>query len=102
MISPIQKSDKVATIRSRDSISEERFSEMIKEIYDVMLRYSYSRKITLRKDNPIQIGNVSFWFETDKSSEESVLKFNQSVKSWNESAIQSDINSFLHDIYFTG
>lgn len=100
MINPIKERLESDAPIKQTNITEEVFSELIKEIYTVMLDYSRIRRKMLTHDNPIQIGNVIFWFESNKDLTEYSIKFNNSVTVWNEKAIRTDILLHLHDLYY--
>jgi len=95
-IKPLDKK----TVVVDNTISDERFTYLIREVYAIMLDYSRIRRKVLNKNNPIRIGNVSFWFEPEPSTNQPQLKFNNSVKAWDETAIVRDIDQYMHDLYF--
>lgn len=81
-------------------ISDERFAYLIKEVYAVMLDYTRIRKKNLVKTNPIQVGNVSFWFQPDPETKQPQIKFSHTVKAWDEAAIVRDLDQYMHDLYY--
>jgi hypothetical protein len=87
-------------IVSANNIDDKRFAYLIKEIYAVMLDFTRIRSKNLIKVNPMQIGNVSFWFEKEVGTEKPQLKFSHSVKAWDEAAIVRDLDQYLHDLYY--
>lgn len=95
-IKPLDKKKIVAA----NNISEQQFAHIVKEVYAVMLDYSRIRQKRLNKKNPLLIGNVSFWFDSDPKTKEPQLKFSHSVKAWDEKAIIRDLDQYLHDLYY--
>lgn len=86
---------------SRDeTISDDRFKELIRQIYDVMLAYTRVRGKALTKTHPIQIGNATFWFDTDIKTGKSSLSFEPSLPSWKEELVVRDIDLHTHDLYY--
>lgn len=100
MISPIKKQKNPKKEKDK-SISSSRFQYLIEEIYSVMLDYSRIRKVFLTKDQPIQIGNSSFWFESNEETGEAYIKFNTPVSGWNEDSILRDLNTHFHNLFYS-
>lgn len=98
MINPIIPQDK-KELKPVNYIDDERFKQLINEIYSTMLTYSRLRKKPLNKNNVIRIGNVSFWFETYTDGE-AQLKFSKPVKLWDETAVVNDLEQHFHDLHF--
>jgi hypothetical protein len=102
MTNPIIVPKKITTEdnkKNKFGIDENKFKVIIKEIYDLMLHYSTARNILLVKNNPIRIGGILFWFETDKKTGESYLKYHQPPSQWKEDEIIYDIDTHLYNLY---
>ena len=100
MIDAIKSKPKVEVDPST-IITTDKFNNIVTEVYDVMISYSRVSGKGLTKSHPMLIGNVTFWFETDEKLDQSYLKFDRSVNTWNEDAIMDDVNRHIHDIFYT-
>ena len=83
-----------------NDITKKQFTELMVQIYDIMLHFSRVRGELLTKDNPIYIGNVSFWFETDLETNQSNIRFNQPVGLWKEDVIRNDLDLHFHNLFY--
>lgn len=99
MITPIKKKPPESNV-SRSNITDTEFKELIAEIYDIMIHYSRIKQKMLHKEQPMLIGNVTFWFETNAVTKEPQMRFSTSVSSWNISSIRTDIQQFTHELYY--
>lgn len=101
MIAAIKPRNNVDVVQI-NHINDETFKYLINQIYDIMVDYTRMHKKYLTKNNPIQIGNISFWFETDSATNESRISFSRSVDSWNEKDIIRDLEQHFYDLHFNG
>lgn len=84
-----------------DAISDERFKVIIRDIYDVMLAYTRVRGKALNKNHPIQVGNVTLWFDVNADTGKASLSFEPARQSWNEELVVRDINLHTHELYYS-
>ena len=84
-----------------NNISPERFQYIIGEVYSIMLHYTRVQGTLFTKHNPILVGNVTFWFETDPENDnQPTLKFDHPVHVWNEETIMQDLEQHFHSIFY--
>lgn len=76
------------------------FNKLLPQIFDTMLQYSRIRKVMLTKDNPIQIGNVAFWFEVNPTTNDAQIKFNRPVTMWKQDDIMVGLEVQFHDLFY--
>lgn len=100
MISPIIPRDK-EELKPVNTIGDERFKYLIREIYNTMLTYCTLRKKSLTKTNTMRFGNVSFWFEYDDKGSNAQLVFSQPVSQWDEASIVADIDQYFYDLHYS-
>lgn len=101
MITPIIKQTKKKK-EQEITISKERFEELIKKVYNIMLAYGNFEKRIITKHSPILVGNVKFWFEDDPETGNAQVRFSPSVHGWNENAMEMDLENHFHDIFYAG
>jgi len=100
MVTPIIKQTKTQK-RKEISISQERFNDIIKRVYDIMLAYGNFEGRLITKVSPIMVGNVKFWFERDKEKDTHLLRFSPSVHGWDEKSMEVDLEQHFHEIFFS-
>jgi hypothetical protein len=99
MFNPIIKQTKKKKSQEL-SMSKETFEKIVKEVYNIMLAYGNIQGKVVTKDSPIFVGNVRFWFETEKDTQKTKMRFSPSAYAWNEKAIEMDIENHLHDLFY--
>lgn len=83
-----------------NGITKVKFDSIIKEVYETMIHFSRMRGELLTEDNPIYIGNVSFWFETNPHTNNQFIKFSQPVGLWKEDEIRYDLDLHFHNLFY--
>lgn len=99
IILPADK-DSIRKKTAQNNITSEQFESIMQQVYEIMLHFSRIRGELLTKDNPMYIGNISFWFHHDPDTGEESIKFNQPVGLWREDDLYRDINLHFHNLFY--
>jgi hypothetical protein len=99
-IIPIIPKEKDDSELAENIIQRDTFDKIIKSVYDIMVDYARIQDTYINKSHPIAVGNVLFWFETNEKTQESYIKYDKNVISWNEDVILSDIDLHMHSLYY--